>query len=42
MTHHLVIKQSPKVDSVMTQMLELSDEDIKITITTKFYVLNIC
>lgn len=41
MTHHLVIKQSPKVDSVMTQMLELSD-DIKITITTKFYVLNIC
>lgn len=42
MTHFLVTKQSPKVDSAMTQMLELLDKGIKITITTKLYVINIC
>ena len=42
MTHFLVTKQSPKVDSPMTQMFELLDKDIKITITTKLYVINIC
>lgn len=41
MTHFLVTKQSPKVDSTMTQMMELLDKDIKITITTKLYVINI-